>query len=123
MLEAEVDRMNDLIRDLRVVIEQEREKVQISTIQNRKQADEIESLKQTIAERDNLIGEFRNKLSLQVNENESLNEENKRLMADNMALKQRIEELRPLEQLNLDRETIQPRLDYVKEQEEILKQR
>lgn len=115
--------MNDLIRDLRVVIEQEREKVQISTIQNRKQADEIESLKQTIAERDNLIGEFRNKLSLQVNENESLNEENKRLMADNMALKQRIEELRPLEQLNLDRETIQPRLDYVKEQEEILKQR
>lgn len=68
-----------------------------------------------------MIEEFRSKLNMEVNENATLMEENKRILAEHTELRKRIEELRPLEQLSLDRAGIQSRLDYIKEQEEQLK--
>ena len=90
------------------------------TITGRRQDEKIEQLNQTIAGKDSLITEFRNKLNMEVNEVATLTEENKRILAENGELRKRIEELRPLEQLQLDRAGIQSRLDYIKEQEEQL---
>ena len=45
------------------------------TIHGRKQDDKIEQLSNIIDDKDKLIEEFRNKLSLQVSENATLNDE------------------------------------------------
>ena len=47
----------------------------------------------------------------------------KRILKDNDLLKARNEKLRFLESLSLDRESIQPRLDFVKKQEEEMNRR
>ena len=64
-----------------------------------------------MSEKAKLIQEYEKKFIEQVNENENLREENKALSSENMALKERIEELKILEDMNLERESIQPRLD------------
>jgi len=78
---------------------------------NREQAARIEYLLKEMANRDKLVAEFQAKLAHQVNEISTLEQENKRILADKASLKNRIEELLPLETLNLDREKMQPRLD------------
>ena len=120
-LEKELEDMNELVRTLRVQIEQEKFKITELTIAGRQQGEKIEQLNQTVKDKDNLIEEFRSKLNMEVNENATLMEENKRILAEHIELRKRIEELRPLEQLSLDRAGIQSRLDYIKEQEEQLK--
>ena len=64
-----------------------------------------------MSEKSKLIQEYEKKFIEQVNENENLREENKALSSENMAFKERIEELKILEDMNLERESIQPRLD------------
>ena len=76
-----------------------------------------------MSEQAKLIQEYQQQFNEKVNENENLREENKALSMKNTAMKERIEELKVLEDMNLERESIQPRLDQLKQQEEKLTQR
>ena len=76
-----------------------------------------------MSEQAKLIQEYQQQFNEKVNENENLKEENKALSMQNTAMKERIEELKILEDMNLERESIQPRLDQLKQQEEKLTQR
>ena len=102
-LEEELERMNEMIRELRLNLEKERDRVSELTIHSRQQQERIESLASSVGEKDLLVAEFTNKLHLQVGENASLQDEIKRLLADNQNLRQRVEELEPIKALHLDR--------------------
>ena len=56
--------MNNHSKNLRLEIENEKEKVTDLTIEGRKHAERANSLSKTIEEKDQLIGEYSNKMEL-----------------------------------------------------------
>lgn len=81
-------------------------------------------LNKTLDDKAKHIEQLNNRHNEQVIEISNLEEINKRLRAEKEALKVEVEQLQPLKMLKLDKDSIQPKLDYVKQEEQkMLKQR
>ena len=111
------------IRELRIRLEQESDKNNDLDLQNRQQAKKIEALSEKISDKEKLIEEFSKKLQCQVSENADLFEENKRYVEQIVTMRSRMEELKEIEDLNLDRMSIAPRLAALKQSEQEFQQK
>ena len=115
--------LKNLIEHLKRELEGEKDNNLDVKIHLKELRQQLSAYEKEMQQKDRVIDEFRVKVDALAQSEGSLQAEVKRVLKDNDLLKARNEKLRFLESLSLDRESIQPRLDFVKKQEEEMNRR